>query len=382
VKKLNVQSLSRMAAVALVGAAALSLVACSSSPSKPQPAPLSPVTNLLRANQAWVAQVGATPALMTPAVERGQVVVASQAGAVSAFEAASGRASWRADVGAPIAVGVGYDGETAAVVTQDNQLVAVSGGKVVWRARLAARVFTAPLVAGRRVFVLAGDRSIAAFDANNGAKLWNQPARGTEALVLQQSGVLTAVGNSLVAGVAGRLTGLSPDNGATRWETVIANPRGVNEIERLVDIVSGVGRVGDQLCVRAFQSAVGCVDAGRGQLLWSKSANGGVGVTADNDAVYGVENNGRVQAWSRRDGEPKWNTDVLQHRGLTAPLAAGRSVAVGDAAGFVHLLSREDGSLMNRLSTDGSAIVAAPALSGQTLLAVTRNGGVYAWRPE
>lgn len=381
-KKLTVQSLGRVAAMALVSAAALSLVACSSSPSKPQPAPLLPVTNLLHANQAWVAQVGVTPALMTPAVDRGQVVVASQAGTVTAFEAANGRSLWRADVGSPIAVGVGFDGDTAAVVTQDNQLVAVSGGKVTWRVRLPARVFTAPLVAGRRVFVLAGDRSIAAFDANNGAKLWSQPARGTEALVLQQSGVLMAVGNNLVAGIAGRLTGLSPDNGSTRWETVIANPRGVNEIERLVDIVAGVGRVGDQLCVRAFQSAVGCVDAARGQLVWSKSANGGVGVAADADAVYGVENNGRVQAWRRRDGESQWNTDVLLHRGLTAPLAAGRSVAVGDSAGFVHLLSRENGSVLNRLSTDGSAIVAAPALAGQTLVAVTRNGGVYAWRPE
>lgn len=381
-KMLNVQPLRRAAAIALAGAVALSMVACSSSPSKPQPAPLTPVTNLLRANQAWVAQIGTTPPLLTPAVERGQVVVASQAGVVTAFDAANGRSLWRADVGVPIAVGVGYDGDTAAVVTQDNQLVAVAGGKVVWRVRLSARVFTAPLVAGRRVFVLAGDRSLSAFDANNGAKLWNQSARGTDALVLQQSGVLTAVGDNLVVGIAGRLVGLNPDNGTTRWDAVIANPRGVNEIERLVDIVAGVGRVGDQLCVRAFQSAIGCVDAGRGQVQWTKSANGGVGLSADANAVYGVENNGRVQAWRRRDGEPLWNTDALLHRGLTAPLAAGRSVAVGDAAGYIHLLSRDDGSLLNRLTTDGSAIVAAPALSGQTLVAVTRNGGVYAWRPE
>jgi hypothetical protein len=38
--------------------------------------------------------------------------------------------------------------------------------------------------------------------------------------------------------------------------------------------------------------------------------------------------------------------------------------------------------MLNRLSTDGSPIVAAPLLAGNTMIAVTRNGCVYAWRPE
>ena len=61
---------------------------------------------------------------------------------------------------------------------------------------------------------------------------------------------------------------------------------------------------------------------------------------------------------------------------------AGRSVVIGDATGFLHLLSREDGSLLNRLTTDGSAIAAAPVLAGTTLIAVTHNGGVYGFKPE
>ena len=59
-----------------------------------------------------------------------------------------------------------------------------------------------------------------------------------------------------------------------------------------------------------------------------------------------------------------------------------RSVVVGDSAGFVHLLSREDGSLLTRLTTDGSAVVAAPVAAGNTLVVVTRNGGVYGFQPE
>jgi outer membrane protein assembly factor BamB len=55
---------------------------------------------------------------------------------------------------------------------------------------------------------------------------------------------------------------------------------------------------------------------------------------------------------------------------------------VGDSFGLVHLLSREDGALLNRLNTDGSPVVAAPVLAGNTLVVVTRNGGVYGFVPE
>jgi outer membrane protein assembly factor BamB len=48
----------------------------------------------------------------------------------------------------------------------------------------------------------------------------------------------------------------------------------------------------------------------------------------------------------------------------------------------VHFLSREDGTLLNRLTTDGSAVVAAPVLAGNTLVVVTHNGGVYGFVPQ
>ena len=60
----------------------------------------------------------------------------------------------------------------------------------------------------------------------------------------------------------------------------------------------------------------------------------------------------------------------------------GRSVIVGDSTGLVHLLSREDGSPLNRLTTDGSGIAATPVVAGDTLVVVTRSGGVYGFVPE
>lgn len=365
-----------------VSAAMLLLSACSSSPSRPEPAALTAFKASLPASQLWKFELGVPAPRSVPALVGSEVALASEAGTVLVLDAASGSPRWRAQLDDRIAVGTGYDGQTAVVLTQGNELVALAQGKVLWRSRLASRVFTAPLVAGGRVFVQSGDRSIAAYDARNGARLWSQAARGTEPLVLQQSGVLLAVGDTLVVGMGARLVGLNPNNGSIRWETPLASARGVNEIERLVDLVGPAARQQRQLCVRAFQSAVGCVEAQRGAISWSKPANGSVGLASDASAVYGVEANGRVMAWKAEGGDLLWQSDLLLNRGLSAPLAAGRSIAIGDGQGYVHLLAREDGKLLNRLTTDGSAIVSAPLLAGNNLLALTRKGALYAWRPE
>ncbi|MCQ4062528.1 PQQ-binding-like beta-propeller repeat protein, partial [Klebsiella pneumoniae] len=79
----------------------------------------------------------------------------------------------------------------------------------------------------------------------------------------------------------------------------IATPRGINDIERLADLVGGVSRTGNVVCARAFQAAVGCVDAARGALLWTQRANGSDGVHGDEANVFGTENDGRVVAWRR-----------------------------------------------------------------------------------
>ena len=354
---------------------------CSSTVQKPKPAELPPNVNLLGVQQAWSAKIGEVGFPLDVRVSGETVVVAASDGTVLAIDAGTGRDVWRASVGSPLNAGVGHDGRMTAVVTRNNELVALESGRELWRQRLAALSLTAPLVAGGRVFVLGGDRAVTAFDGQSGRRLWSQQRPG-EALVLRQAGALLAVGDTLVVGLSGKLVGMNPLNGSVRWEAAIASPRGTNDVERLVDLVANVSRVGDVVCVRAFQAAVGCVNAARGNLLWTKPASGAQGVHGDERAVYGTESDGMVVAWSRANGEPAWSQDRLRYRKLSAPLALGRSVVVGDDSGLVHFLSRENGSFLTRVSTDGTALAAAPVLAGNTLVVVTRRGGIFGFRPE
>jgi outer membrane protein assembly factor BamB len=206
--------------------------------------------------------------------------------------------------------------------------------------------------------------------------------RPGEPLVLQQAGVLLPVGDTLVVGQSGRLVGMNPSNGSTRWEALVAISRGTNDVERLVDLVGPVSRQDNVVCVRAFQSSLGCVNAANGQVQWSKPSVGATGVSGNDSRVFSVENDGQVVAFKRSNGERDWSIDRLRYRGLSAPLAIGRTVVVGDNTGLVHFMSREDGSALNRISTDGSAIETAPVLAGNTVVVVTRKGSIYGFQPE
>jgi outer membrane protein assembly factor BamB len=367
-------------AAIIVIASVVLLSACSGNTKRPEPADLGANTPLLNVRQAWSSRVGELPVGSQPVVVGGSIVVAAADGTVAALDAVTGRDQWRGNAGAALATGAGSDGKRTAVVTRENEVVAFEGGKVVWRTKLAAQAFTAPLVVGERVFVLAADRSVSGFDGATGSLLWTQKRPG-EPLVLKQSGSLLAVGDTLVVGLSGRLVGLNPNNGSIRWEAPIASPRGTNEIERLVDIVGRTSRVGEVVCARAFQATVGCVNAARGNVLWTKPANGAQGVHGDEGLVVGTEADGKVVAWKRDDGERAWTSERLQYRFLSAPLVVGRSVVIGDSTGLVHLLSREDGSPLNRFNTDSSGVSAAPVIVGETLVVVTRNGGVYGFVP-
>ena len=309
------------------------------------------------------------------------ISIASSDGVVASFNAASGRELWRTQSGKTLAAGVGSDAGFAAVVTTSNELITFNNGREAWRQKLSTSSYTAPLVAGGKVFVLGADRAISAFELADGKKLWSQK-KSTEALTLRQSGVLLMVSDTLVSSSSGRLLGINPLDGNVRWSTPIATARGTNDIERLVDLVGRVSTDSDVVCARAYRVSVGCVNTLRGNLVWAKPAVGLEGVQGDARTLFGAESDGKVIAWNRINGERLWQTEHLRNRNLSAPAVLEKAIAVGDSTGLVHFLSKTDGSPLNRLTTDGSAMAAAPVVVGNTLVVVTRNGGVFGFVAE
>lgn len=371
----------RLRGLHAAAAALLVLLVAACGTERPKPTPLETYTPKIAARQVWSARLGSNVTFpLAVAARGGMVFAAANDGSVVALRADSGQEVWRGNAGAPLTAGVGSDGRYAAAVTRDNEVVVLEGGKVMWKARLPSRVVTAPLVAGERVFVLAVDRSVHAFDVLDGRRLWTLSRPG-ESLTLAQGGVIAAYQNQLLVGQGVRLAAVDPLKGTVTWEVPLATPRGSNEVERLADLVGPAVRIGNRLCARSFQAAVGCADAVNGTLLWSRNVGGAKAIGGDAERLYGADASDRVTAWKAASGDIAWTHERLLNRGLSGAAALGASVVFGDADGQVHFLSGASGETQLRLPTDGSPVVGAPVVADGTLVVTTRSGAVYAFRP-
>ena len=364
--------------VAVTLACTLTLAACSWGYKPPPPSPLQANPAEGAGSIAWRGSVGGNAALpMQIAAQGDQVVVADTQGHIQAFSASNGGVLWSFQVGRPLAAGVGFDGSTAAVITAQSELLAIRNGAVLWRVPLQNQSSTAPLVAGGRVFVLGSDQSVSAYDGNNGYQLWGQKSRAPSGrLALRQSSLLMPAYGALIAGVAGSVVSFNPDTGEVLRDIPLASPRGVTDLSQVVSIMMPASRLGDSVCANAYQATVGCVSLTGGALAWVQPHVGSTGVAGNEKIVVGADNSDVLTAWSRQNGEVLWKNASFKYRQLSAPVVVNNNVFIGDAQGYVHVLSASNGELRNRIRIDESAVQIAPVLSGQTVIVATTKGTV------
>ena len=359
------------------------LAGCASGSKPPEPTPLTPVANILTVKQAWTQRIGDVPTWFQTAALPGSVVVASADGQVVRLDSTTGQIVWSAKVAAGISAGTGSDGTFTAVVDKNNGLVAIGPkGQLLWRYQLPATVLTPPSVIDGRIVVQAADQRVLAFDAATGKRLWQADSRSASLLVQQAGGMVSRDGVVMIGTALGRIDAYALSDGLPRWQATLARARGVTEVERVVGITGQPTLLGSMLCARAYQSAVGCIDADTGRVIWTRAANGYTALSMNDQEVVGTQANGDIQAYSAADGVPSWTNAQLKYRNLSAPLLVGRTVAVGDYQGYISFLSAKDGSIVGRVATDGSAIQAAPVVVGKTMVVVTAKGGVYAFVPD
>jgi outer membrane protein assembly factor BamB len=109
--------------------------------------------------------------------------------------------------------------------------------------------------------------------------------------------------------------------------------------------------------------------------VWTRDVSSSRALARDAKYVYVVDDTGAVHALDKAAGTSVWKQDKLLHRRLTHPVVHGGRIVVGDGFGFLHVLSTDDGELVGRLATDGSAIHSiVPATNG--LVIQTANGTV------
>lgn len=348
---------------------------------KDPPVPLADFKQTAVAKLVWHANVGNSDVYdFSPAQDRSAIFAASADGEIVRLDAANGQQVWRISAGEKLSGGVGAGENLVLVGTPKGVVLAFDqNGKALWKAHVSSEVLSAPRVSAGVVVVRSGDSRIYGLDAIDGKRKWVYE-RATPSLSLRSAAGVVLDGGAAYAGFAGgKLVAIKADDGKVLWEAAVAQPKGSTEIERIADITSQPVVDGRLVYAVAFQGRVAAIDRQTGRVLWTRDISSYNGLGADSTRVYVSHHAGAVYALDYNSGKSYWRQGALINRQVTAPMAIGPYIAVGDLEGYLHFLSRDDGSFVARIKTEGSAIMAQlTGLDGSTVLAQTRGGGLYA----
>lgn len=345
------------------------------------PDPLTEIKETATTKLLWQSKVGSAEDFdFAPALEAGYAYAASADGEVVKLDAVNGKQVWRANAGEKLSGGVGVGGSLVLVGSQKGIVYAYDiDGKLQWKSKLSSEILSAPRYFDGVVIARTGDSRIYGINANDGSRKWVYD-RTSPALTLRSSAGVVVDGGAVYAGFGGgKLIAIRADNGKLLWEASVAQPKGVTEIERIADITSLPVVDGPLVYAVAYQGRIAAVDRMTGRVVWNRDISSLAGISVEDGRIFVSHALGAVYSLDYSTGKTFWRQAALKNRQLSAPVAMGSLVAVGDLEGYVHFLSRDDGAISSRIKTSSSPILPIMAqINSSSVLAQTRDGGIYA----
>lgn len=349
------------------------------SSSTPKMAPLLPLTATAEVHSVWSVNVGkAGDYTFTPSVVGSSVYVASKDGTVTKLE--DGKLVWKVSAGQSLSAGVGANGRLVVVATSKGDVLAFSteDGKSLWQTKVSSEVLAAPVVGDEGVAVKSGDNRVHLLDAGDGGKNGYISVRRHPCRFAVQGGQ-----SSLIATCSSDILGANWSHCRYKMEHRCGGggsfAQGATELDRVADVVASPVVDGRLICAVAFQGRVACFDMGQGgAMTWSRDLSSVTGLAMDSRYIFISDDKGVVYALDRQSGSSLWKQDKLKNRRLSAPIVTRGLVAVADAEGIVHFMSREDGSFAARQKTDGTPVRAPLQMLGTAVLVQTTGGYVSA----
>jgi outer membrane protein assembly factor BamB len=374
------RSVARTArALAVIVAAAALSAGCSwfGKDEKP-PAPLPDFRAAANVAIGWQQPLEAAGVAGFSPVGSGDAVYAATAeGTLASFDAGSGRLNWRIKTGGKLSAGVGAEGDTVVVGTSKGDVLAFDRtGKPRWTSRISSEVLGPPRIGDNVTVVWSGDGNVFGLATADGMRRWVLQRTMPALSVRNQAGGIVARGAIFLGVAGGKLLAIDLDKGILGWEGTVAQPKGATELERIADVTSLPAIMAGAVCAAAYQGRVACFDPAKGTFLWSRDIPSKDGLVIDNRHLYVTDDKGAIHALDTATGTSVWKQDKLVTRSPSGPQLLGDYLAVVDYQGYVHVLDRNNGSLVGRVATDGSAATTQPVALKDGVLFQTRKGAL------
>jgi len=352
----------------------------------PKPTPLKPLHTTAKLTQRWSTFIGKNQAghdylKLRPTVHDGLIYAATTKGQVAALTQAHGHIRWTKTYPYSWASGpVVGRGNLALTSTNANLvLLNASNGEERWHTSLSSPSIASPIITETDVIVKTIDGNLYAFDLQNGKKRWGS-THGAPHLILKANASPVLYNDMIIVGYSdGKIEALDAKTGHIHWERSINTFMGAADIDRLVDIDADPLIQNQVLYLAGYHGDVSALSLENGNYLWKHPASIYQDMSIIENNLYYTDSDSIVSALNTINGHLLWTQTALKSRRLTNPVILGSYLFVGDHEGYLHVLSRQNGSLVAR-ETLPAAIEVSPVVAHHTIFVLAANGQLSAYQ--
>jgi outer membrane protein assembly factor BamB len=271
-------------------------------------------------NRAWQVSIGngssANRRLNAgPVVLGGRVFTMDTAGDVRAFDAKTGATAWTARITLPkknsdAAFGGGVSGgEGRVFATTGYGVVAAfdaATGTELWRQKLSTPLRGAPTVAGNRIYVLTQDNQMYALSADKGETLWNVSGTVEVAGLLGAGSPAVALETVVVGFSSGELNALRAENGRTVWADALARTGRSTAMAALSDIDASPVIDRGRVYAIGHGGRMAAIEIATGQRVWERNFAGTSTPWVAGEFIFVMTTEGELVCLTRGDGKVRW----------------------------------------------------------------------------
>ncbi|KTF70537.1 PQQ-binding-like beta-propeller repeat protein [Sphingomonas sp. HT-1] len=352
-------------------------------------------------SRAWSAQV-AKPSkkerlAASPVVENNKLFVIDTDGNVHALAADTGARLWevptgkgKGNRGALFGGGVSVEGDRVFAANGLGDVVAlnIADGSEIWRTRPGGPLRGAPTLANGNVYVVTQDNQLFALSQEKGELSWSATASLESQGVFGVAAPASAQGTVIAGFSSGELNAYRYENGLSLWGDVLTRNTMTTSVSSLSDI--DAEPVIDQGRVYALGEGgrMVAVDITSGSTLWEQSIGGLSSPWAAGEWLFVVTDDARLLCLARSSGKPRWIVQLQRYKNekkaknpisWKGPLAAGGRLLLVNSLGDVVSVSPKDGSILSKMETKDS-VTLPPVIANNTLYLLDDKGRLTAYR--
>jgi len=368
--------------------------------------------------RAWTAQIdgGSNRQRLgsAPIVADGKLFAVDVEATIHAFDATTGAKVWTADIAkdsgkknraARFGGGASFDDGKIFATDGLGDVVAFDAkdGKELWRVKPGGPLRNAPTVASGQLYVLSQDNQLYALSQADGSIVWSGSGSLETQGVFGVAAPAVAQGTVIAGFSSGELTAYRYENGRTLWQDALSRSSISTSVSSLADIDA------DPVVDRGTVFAVGqggrtvALEIVSGQRQWEQNFAGISTPWVAGEWLFLVTDDARLVCLARGTGKVRWIAQLQHYRSdkivaddagekkkkkkekhknpITwfGPVLAGGRLVLTNSLGQIVSAAPDTGKIVSSINAkDGFTL--PPIVAGSTLYVLDQKGHVVAYK--